>query len=418
MINPHYGNIPPSYLFSEVATRVRTFQDANPDQRILRLGIGDVTRPLAPAVVEALQDAVQEQASDATFRGYGPEQGYAFLRDAIIAGEYAPIGTAITAEEVFVGDGSKTDTAGVQELFDADARVAVSDPVYPVYVDSNALAGRLGEFVGGKWSRLTYLDCIESNGYRPSLPEAPVDLVYLCSPNNPTGTSLSRSDLEQWVTWARENDAVILFDAAYRAFITDDSAPRSIYEIEGAEEVAIEFGSFSKTAGFTGLRCSWTVVPKALRREGASLHAMWSRRHATKFNGTPYIVQRAAEAIYSPEGREQVQADIDYYMRNAGLIREALNASGVAAVGGRNAPYVWFRCPGGLDSWEFFDRLLAEIQVVGTPGVGFGPAGADHFRLSAFGSHEDTLEAVARLTTLIPALGRTDSSPVLVRSES
>ncbi|MDJ1369779.1 LL-diaminopimelate aminotransferase [Gulosibacter molinativorax] len=414
MINPHYGNIPPSYLFSEVAARVSAYQDAHPDERVLRLGIGDVTRPLAPAVVDALHDAVAEQASGESFRGYGPEQGYAFLRDAIVAGEYAPIGTAIAADEIFVGDGSKTDTAGVQELFAADATIAVSDPVYPVYVDSNALAGRLGEFVDGRWEQLTYLECTAENGYVPALPEAPVDLVYLCSPNNPTGTSLSRADLERWVAWARENNAIILFDVAYRAFVTDPTVPRSIYEIEGADEVAIEFGSFSKTAGFTGLRCSWTVVPKALTRDGASLHAMWSRRHATKFNGTPYIVQRGAEAVYSEAGREQVQADIDYYLRNAGLIRDALRGAGIDTVGGVDSPYVWFRCPAGLDSWAFFDVLLNEAQVVGTPGVGFGPAGEDHFRLSAFGTYEDTLEAVARISSLVPTL----HSTTLIRSES
>lgn len=413
MINPHYGKIPPSYLFSEVAERVRAYQAAHPGERILRLGIGDVTRPLTPAVVDALQRAVAEQATGESFRGYGPEQGYAFLREAIVAGEYAPAHTTITAEEIFVSDGSKTDTAGIQELFSEQARIAVSDPVYPVYVDSNALAGRLGEFVNGRWSQLTYLACNEENGYVPSFPDAPVDLVYLCSPNNPTGTTLSRRELERWVSWARDHDAVILYDVAYRAFITDDSVPRSIYEIEGAEEVAIEFGSFSKTAGFTGLRCSWTVVPKGLQRDGASLHAMWSRRHSTKFNGTPYIVQRAAEATYSEAGRKEVRADLDYYLRNARLIREALLGCGIKAVGGVDSPYIWFRCPGGLDSWEFFDLLLNQAQIVGTPGVGFGPAGAKHFRLSAFGTHEDTLEAVSRLSSLVPTL-----VPTLVRSES
>lgn len=413
MINTHYGILPPSYLFSEVASRVHAYQDAHPEARILRLGIGDVTRPLHSAVLDALQAAVAEQGEADTFHGYGPEQGYVFLRDAIVAGEYAPLGTEITADEVFVGDGSKTDTAGIQELFASDATVAIGDPVYPVYLDSNALAGRLGEFLDGRWTNLTYLECDESNGYRPELPETPVDLVYLCSPNNPTGTVLTREDLEAWVAWARRTGAIILFDVAYRAFITDPTIPRSIYEIHGAEEVAIEFGSFSKTAGFTGLRCSWTVVPKALQRESTSLHSMWSRRHATKFNGTPYIVQRAAEATYSEAGREQVRSDLDYYLRNAGLIREALTSAGVDAVGGIDSPYVWFRCPAGLGSWECFDLFLQEAQVVGTPGVGFGPSGENHFRLSAFGSYEDTVEAASRLRTLIPNL-----QSFLVSSES
>lgn len=404
MINEHFGKVPASYLFSEIAQRVRTYQDAHPDGRVLRLGIGDVTRPLVPAVVDALHRAVEEQVSASSFRGYGPEQGYDFLRDAIVAGEYAPLGAGIAADEIFVSDGSKQDSGNIQELFSADAIVAVADPVYPVYVDSNALAGRLGEYSDGRWTSLVYLPCTGENGYRPELPEAPVDLIYLCSPNNPTGTTLSRADLEQWVGYARETGAVILFDAAYRAFITDDDVPRSIYEIDGAEDVAIEFGSFSKTAGFTGLRCSWAAVPTRLRVDGASLHAMWARRQSTKFNGTPYIVQRAAEAIYSPEGRAQVRADIDFYLRNAALIRDTLRASGIDAVGGDNSPYVWFRCPGGMDSWEFFDALLTRAQVVGTPGVGFGPAGAGHFRLSAFGSHEDTREAMARLRGLLPEL--------------
>lgn len=410
MINEHFGTIPPSYLFSEVAQRVRDYQSAHPGARVLRLGIGDVTRPLAPAVVDALHLAVDEQADAESFRGYGPEQGYDFLREAIVAGEYAPLGADIDPAEIFIGDGAKSDTANIQELFAADASVAVADPVYPVYVDSNAMAGRLGDFRDGRWSRLVYLPCDEGNGYRPQLPDGHVDLVYLCSPNNPTGTTLSREDLAEWVAYAREHGAVILFDAAYREFIVDADVPRSIYEIEGAEEVAIEFGSFSKTAGFTGLRCSWTVVPRQLIVDGVSLQAMWSRRQSTKFNGTPYIVQRAAAAIYGAEGREQVRVDIDYYLRNAALIRDVLRGRGVDAVGGDNSPYVWFRCPGGLDSWQFFDALLERAQIVGTPGVGFGPAGADHFRLSAFGTHEETLEAVDRLAELIPSLSAAPAS--------
>lgn len=402
--NTNFGEIPQSYLFSEVAAQVRRFEEDRPDARILRLGIGDVTRPLAPAVVAALHSAVDEQAATATFQGYGPEAGYGFLREAIAAGEYGAIGVDVSADEIFIGDGSKSDSANIQELFADTVRVAVTDPVYPVYVDSNAMAGRLGRFEGERWTRLSYMPCDDGNGYRPELPAEPVELIYLCSPNNPTGTTLSRADLENWVDYARETDAVILFDVAYRAFITGDDVPRSIFEIPGADEVAIEFGSFSKTAGFTGLRCSWTVVPKKLRRDGVSLNEMWLRRQSTKFNGTPYIVQRAAEATYSAEGRAQVQADVDYYLANARLIRETLEHAGIDAVGGEHSPYVWFRCPGGMDSWEFFDMLLTEAQIVGTPGVGFGPTGAGHFRLSAFNTSEATQEAAGRLAALLPRL--------------
>lgn len=403
--NQHFGEIPQSYLFSEVAERVRRFETQHPEARVLRLGIGDVTRPLAPAVVEALHRAVDEQAAAASFQGYGPEAGYGFLREAIAAGEYAALGLDVSADEIFIGDGSKSDSANIQELFAETARVAVTDPVYPVYVDSNAMAGRLGSFDGERWTGLTYMPCDDTNEYRPALPAEPVELIYLCSPNNPTGTTLSRDELTKWVEYARETGAVILFDVAYRAFITGDDVPRSIYEIEGAGEVAIEFGSFSKTAGFTGLRCSWTVVPRNLRRDGVSLNAMWLRRQSTKFNGTPYIVQRAAEATYDAAGRAQVQADVEYYLANARLIRETLEAAGVAAVGGEHSPYVWFRCPRGMDSWEFFDALLERAQIVGTPGVGFGPTGAGHFRLSAFNTAEATQEAAGRLASFLATLG-------------
>ena len=404
MLNEEFQKIPSSYLFSDIAKKVGKYQETHPDQQVLRLGIGDVTLPLAPAVVAALHEAVDEQASSETFAGYGPEQGYGFLREAIAEGEYGVIGVSVDPDEIFVGDGAKSDTGNIQELFSVDASVAVADPVYPVYVDSNAMAGRLGEYRDGTWSNLTYLSCTEANGYKPPFPSEHVDLIYLCYPNNPTGTTLTRSELEGWVDYARRNGSIILFDAAYRAFITDDSIPRSIYEIEGAREVALEFGSFSKTAGFTGLRCSWTVVPQELQVEGVSLHAMWNRRQSTKFNGTPYVVQKAATAIYTPEGRVQVQEAIDYYLRNAALIRDALLGSGIEAVGGDNSPYVWFKCPGGMDSWEFFDYLLNNAQIVGTPGVGFGPAGEGQFRLSAFGSFETTSEAVRRLQALLPTL--------------
>ena len=404
MLNEEFQKIPSSYLFSDIAKKVGKYQETHPDQQVLRLGIGDVTLPLAPAVVAALHEAVDEQASSETFAGYGPEQGYGFLREAIAEGEYGVIGVSVDPDEIFVGDGAKSDTGNIQELFSVDASVAVADPVYPVYVDSNAMAGRLGEYRDGTWSNLTYLSCTEANGYKPPFPSEHVDLIYLCYPNNPTGTTLTRSELKGWVDYARRNGSIILFDAAYRAFITDDSIPRSIYEIDGAREVALEFGSFSKTAGFTGLRCSWTVVPKELQVEGVSLHAMWNRRQSTKFNGTPYVVQKAATAIYTPEGRVQVQEAIDYYLRNAALIRDALLGSGIEAVGGDNSPYVWFKCPGGMDSWEFFDYLLNNVQIVGTPGVGFGPAGEGQFRLSAFGSFETTSEAVRRLQALLPTL--------------
>ncbi len=406
MLNQDFGKIPPSYLFSEVAGRVGAYQEANPDAELLRLGIGDVTRPLPAVVIEALHAATDEQADPATFRGYGPEQGYEFLREAINKGEYASVGVSLDADEIFIGDGAKSDSANIQELFSTDASVAVADPVYPVYIDSNAMSGRLGDYQDGRWTNLTYLDCTEENGYKPPLPEERVDLLYLCYPNNPTGTTLTKDELQRWVDYARDNGTIILFDAAYRAFITQDDVPRSIYEIEGAEEVAIEFGSFSKTAGFTGLRASWTVVPKALKVDGQALNPMWNRRQATKFNGTPYIVQKAAEAIYTPQGQAELQENIDYYLRNAHLIRKTLLDAGIKAVGGDNSPYVWFKCPGGMDSWEFFDYLLDNAQIVGTPGVGFGPAGAGHFRLSAFGTHQATEEACRRLADVLPLIGR------------
>lgn len=397
MINPHYAKIPPSYLFSEVAQRVRAFAEKNPQTHLLRLGIGDVTRPLTSSVISALQQAVEEQSHAEEFRGYGPEQGYEFLREAIAEKEYRALGVNITADEIFVSDGSKSDCANIAELFDTSVTVAVSDPVYPVYVDSNAMAGRLGDFVDGAWNRLTYLVCDESNGYTPQPPSERVDLVYLCSPNNPTGAVMTHQDLQKWVEWATENKSIILFDVAYRAFIQDPELPRSIYEILGAEKVAIEFGSFSKTAGFTGLRASWTVVPKALEADGASLNAMWMRRQATKFNGTAYIVQKAAAAVYTEEGMRETGENIALYMRNAQLLRTTLNEIGITAVGGENSPYVWFKCPQNRSSWEMFDLLLNTAHIVGTPGEGFGPAGKGHFRLSAFGNPEDTKLAASRL---------------------
>ena len=401
MLNQNFDKIPASYLFSEVAARVSAYQDSHPDQTLLRMGIGDVTKPLPEAVIRALNEATAEQAVAEGFRGYGPEQGYGFLREAISRREYAEIGVDVPPEDIFIGDGAKSDSGNIQELFSPDATVAVADPVYPVYIDSNAMAGRLGDYQDGRWSNLVYLPCTEENDYKPPLPSSHVDLIYLCYPNNPTGATLTRDELKVWVDYARENGSVLLFDAAYRAFITSPDIPRSIYEIEGAKEVAIEFGSFSKTAGFTGLRCSWTVVPEELVVDGKPLRPMWNRRQATKFNGTPYIVQRAAESIYTPEGRVETQANIDYYLRNASLIRESLIRAGLEVVGGTNAPYVWFRVPGNMDSWEFFDLLLNEAQIVGTPGVGFGPSGAGCFRLSAFSTYEATQEAAERLRKVV-----------------
>lgn len=401
MINNHYAKLPASYLFSEVAKRVRAYQQANPDAKLLRLGIGDVTRPLPTACIKALLRASDEMGRPETFRGYGPEQGYDFLREAISAHDYLAFGASIMADEIFIGDGAKSDCANIQELFDLHCVVAVADPVYPVYVDSNAMAGRIGDYTNGRWSNLIYLPCVPENGFIPSLPETKVDLIYLCYPNNPTGATLTHDQLKQWVDYAARTGAVLLYDAAYRAYISRPETPRSIYEIDGAQEVAIEFGSFSKTAGFTGLRCSYTVVPKALKRDGISLHAMWLRRQTTKFNGTPYIVQRAAEAVYSPEGKRQVAELIEYYMQNASMLRQVLVAAGIQVCGGIDAPYLWFPCPKKMDSWAFFDRLLQEAQIIGTPGVGFGPSGAECFRLTAFGSHEDTIQAVARLRKVL-----------------
>lgn len=404
MLNDSFAKIPASYLFSEVAAKVAAYQQNHPDTRLLRLGIGDVTRPLPQVCVEALKVAADEQLSADGFRGYGPEQGYDFLREAIAAGEYASIGVQLGSDEIFVSDGAKSDCANIQELFSPSATVAVADPVYPVYIDSNAMAGRLGNYADGRWTGLTYLPCTEQNDYRPPLPSEHVDLIYLCYPNNPTGATLTREELKQWVDYAKESGSVILYDAAYRAFITDPQVPKSIYEIEGARQVAIEFGSLSKTAGFTGLRCSWTVVPKELLVDGVALRPMWSRRQATKFNGVPYVVQRAAAAVYTPQGQVQVQESIDYYLRNAALIRSALTESGLTVSGGINAPYVWFQCPGGMDSWEFFDLLLERAGIVGTPGVGFGPSGQGCFRLTAFGTHDDTIEATTRLRKLLSEL--------------
>jgi LL-diaminopimelate aminotransferase len=402
LANENYANLQGSYLFTEIAKRVKAFSEANPDAKLVRLGIGDVTRPLVPAVIEALHAAVEEMGNAETFKGYGPETGYGFLAEKIVEHDYKSRGVEMAPDEIFISDGAKSDTANFQELFAPESVVALTDPVYPVYVDSNVMAGRSGKMgADGRYEQFVYMPTTAENNFEPSLPEVPVDLIYLCYPNNPTGAVITKEALKKWVDYAHENKAVILYDAAYEAFIRDPDVPRSIFEIDGAREVAVEFRSFSKTAGFTGTRCGFTVVPKearAFNRQGevVALHPMWFRRQGTKFNGTAYIIQKGAEAVYSEAGREQVQANIDYYMDNAQIISEGLEAVGLSVYGGRNAPYIWIKIPGGT-SWEFFDKLLNEANVVGTPGSGFGPSGEGYFRLTGFGSRENTEEAVARI---------------------
>jgi len=402
-INEHYAKLPASYLFPEIGRRVRAYQAAHPDARVIRLGIGDVTEPLAPAIVRAMHEAALELGRRETFRGYGPEQGYDFLVEAIRKHDYAARGVELAADEIFVSDGSKCDSGNVQEIFALGARVAVTDPVYPVYVDSNVMAGRTAAAgPDGRYPGFVYLVGSEENGFQPAPPAESVDFVYLCSPNNPTGTVATRAQLERWVAWARETDAIILFDAAYESYISDPSLPRSIYEIEGARDCALELRSFSKRAGFTGVRCAFMVVPKTVTGAApdgsrVSLNALWSRRHTTKFNGASYIVQRGAAAAYSPEGLAETGAQIAFYMENARLLREGLTACGFTVFGGVHAPYLWIRTAGGASSWEFFDRLLGQAQIVGTPGAGFGPAGEGYFRLSAFNSRANIEEAIGRI---------------------
>lgn len=404
-INENYLKLPGSYLFAEIGRRVSKFREEHPDANVIRLGIGDVTRPLAPAVIESLHKAVDEMGDVNTFRGYGPEQGYSFLIQKVIEFDYAPRGIKLDEDEVFISDGSKCDTGNIQEIFGLDNVVAVTDPVYPVYVDTNVMAGRAGEpGADGKWSRITYIPCTAENNFIPELPKDRVDLIYLCFPNNPTGMTISKGELKKWVGYARENKAIILYDAAYEAYIQEKDVPHSIYEIEGAKEVAIEFRSFSKTAGFTGTRCAYTVVPKEVvayteKGEAYPLNKLWNRRQTTKFNGVPYIIQKGAAAVYTEEGQKQIKALIDYYMTNAKIIREGLMSVGIHVFGGVNAPYIWLKTPNGLDSWAFFDKLLNEANIVGTPGVGFGPSGEGYFRLTAFGSRESTEEAVERFKT-------------------
>jgi LL-diaminopimelate aminotransferase len=400
-INDHYQKLQAGYLFPEIGRRVNAFQAENPDAAIIKLGIGDITLPLAPAIVEAMHSAVDEMGAEA--HGYGPENGYAFLTEAICAHDYAPRGVALEADEIFVSDGSKQDSGNIQEIFDLGARFCVTDPSYPVYVDTNVMAGRTGEAdKSGRYSGIVYLPANESNAFMPGPPNERVDLAYLCSPNNPTGAVATRENLTQWVDWARSNDATILFDAAYDAFIQDPALPHSIFEIEGAKECAIEMRSFSKRAGFTGTRCAYMAIPKTVlgrdaQGETVSLNALWSRRHATKFNSAPYVVQRAAAAVFSEAGAAQTAEQIAYYMENARRIRQGLGGAGFAVFGGEHAPYIWMRTPADLSSWDFFDQLLERSHVVGTPGSGFGPAGEGYFRISAFNSHENVDEAIERI---------------------
>ena len=390
-INKNYQNVADSYLFSTVARKQREFQEAHPDKKVIRLGIGDVTLPLAPVVIEAMHNAVEEMGTKEGFHGYGPEQGYDFLKESIQA-YYASHGTQLERDEIFVSDGAKSDVGNILDLFDADNVVLVPDPVYPVYVDTNTMAGR----------KIIYMNANEENGFLP-LPDSSVkaDIIYLCSPNNPTGAVYGRDALEAWVKYALDNNAILLFDSAYECFVSDSSLPRSIYEIEGAKKCAIEFNSFSKTAGFTGTRCGYTVVPMELEREGMNLNKMWLRRQTTKFNGVPYIVQRGAAAVFTEKGMEQIQANLAYYKENARILSEALDELGIWYTGGKNSPYVWMKCPNGMESWEFFDYLLENANVVGTPGAGFGKNGTNFFRLTAFGDREQTIEAVERIKKLL-----------------
>ncbi len=405
-INDNFLKLQAGYLFPEIGRRVQAYAQANPQHKIIRMGIGDVTEPLPPAVIQAMHAAVDEMATRETFRGYGPEQGYDFLREAIAKHDFQNRGCPIAADEIFISDGSKCDCANILDIFSDQVRVAITDPVYPVYVDSNVMAGHTGPVdAAGRYAGIEYLPVLEENGFEVPLPQQPVDLIYLCFPNNPTGMVATRETLERWVRYAQQHGSIILFDAAYEAYITDPALPRSIYEIPGADEVAIEFRSFSKTAGFTGTRCAFIVVPKKLHGRSAtgeaiSLHRLWSRRHSTKFNGVPYIIQRGAAAVYTPAGQAEVTQLIRFYLENARLLREGISQLGWRCYGGVNAPYLWLKTPANQTSWQFFDVLLQQAHVVGTPGSGFGPAGEGYFRLSAFNSRENVVEAISRIQTL------------------
>ncbi|MDR1203505.1 MAG: LL-diaminopimelate aminotransferase [Tannerellaceae bacterium] len=402
LINEHFLKLQNSYLFSDIAKKVNAFKVTHPKERIISLGIGDVTQPLVPAVIDAMHKAVDDLGSKETFHGYGPDQGYSFLIDTIIRNDFTSRGITIESGEVFINDGAKSDTGNIGDILGYDNSIGVTDPVYPVYIDSNVMAGRAGTLNKGKWSDVVYIPCTEENNFVPDLPSRKVDILYLCYPNNPTGTTLSQKELKKWVDYALENNIIIMYDAAYEAYIRNPDIPHSIYEIKGAKKVAIEFRSFSKTAGFTGVRCGYTIVPKELNgftsnSRRISLNQLWNRRQATKFNGTSYITQRGAEAVYSPEGKEQIKASVDYYMTNARIMREGLLECGLKVYGGEDAPYIWLKTPNHINSWKFFEKLLYETYIVGTPGVGFGPSGEGYLRLTAFGDRNDTLEAMTRL---------------------
>lgn len=401
-INENYLKLPGSYLFSTIGKKVNAYSQAHPDKKIIRLGIGDVTQPLAPAIIHALHGAVDEMGNAETFHGYAPDQGYEFLRNVIADNDYKARGCDIGADEIFISDGAKCDSGNIQEIFSTDNKIAVCDPVYPVYVDTNVMAGRTGIYDSVKetWSDVIYMPCLAENDFAPQLPEETPDLIYLCFPNNPTGSTLTRAQLQEWVDYANKTGAVIIYDAAYEAYISEEDVPHTIFECEGARTCAIELRSFSKNAGFTGVRLGFTVIPKELKAGEVSLHSLWARRYGTKYNGAPYIVQRAGEAVYSEEGKVQLKKQVAYYMNNAGYILNGLKEAGYTVSGGKNAPYIWLKAPNGMTSWEFFDYLLEHANVVGTPGSGFGPSGETYFRLTAFGSYENTVEALARIKAL------------------
>ena len=401
-VNDNFQKLPGSYLFSNIAKKVAAYQQANPDKELIRLGIGDVTQPLAPAIIEALHKAVDEMGNAETFHGYAPDLGYEFLRNSIAKNDYADRGCDIAPDEIFVSDGAKCDSANIQELFAADTKIAVCDPVYPVYVDSNVMAGRTGVYDTNTetWSNVIYMPCTQENGFVPEFPKETPDVIYLCLPNNPTGTTITKSQLQEWVDYANKVGAIIIYDGAYEAYISETDVAHTIYECEGARTCAIEIKSFSKNAGFTGVRLGYTVVPKDLERGGVALHGMWARRHGTKFNGAPYIIQRAGEAVYSEAGKAQLKEQVAYYMKNAATIKNGLQEAGFTVFGGVNAPYIWLKTPDKMTSWDFFDYLLENANVVGTPGSGFGPSGEGYFRLTAFGSYENTVAALERIKKL------------------